>query len=395
MKALLRTQGLVFPLIAALVVLDSAGGATAGPPEVMRDMPGAVAGRIKTWWFDPFVSATTRSLGPDRWTAIDWFEADGKLSHSFAGYNVYAQSSFVYRFGGGKTTVVGIQGDWQIELPEKSGPAGYLTGIDKTFVDEFHPNEDQIAADIYISGKLVNSIGPYVQHLGEDVRVGEDGSTALLTWRSSEKNVTQVVSIGANGKSRFQVEADPLLMAPVPAPNGDGVLAHLNTGGEDRNRFLFYQASGKKSSLIVAPNGQIAAWLPGSTTALMQTSIGHEYRWRLIDWATGRQVWEIGDVATGRVPNSGSPVVASGNYLLFAAIEYLDDGKSTISGRRVYAVGIADGQVVGHWFPSPTSQPATDVGRFRKVAGKLYLVTDEAFSQVQTSDISAKTNGWK
>ncbi len=395
MTSLFRGQAPVFRLIVALVVIGCARGATAGPPEVMRDMPGTVAGRVKTWWLDPLVSVTTRSIGPDRWTAIDWFDGTGKLSRNLAGYNVYAQSGFVYRFGGGKTTVFGIQGDWQVELPEKSGPAGYLTGTDKTFIDEFHPNEEQIAVDIYISGKLVNTIGPFAQHTGEDVRVGDDGSAALLTWISPEKKVTQVVSIDADGKSRFQVEADPLLMAPSPAPNGDGVLARLNTGGEDRNRFLFYQASGKKSSQIVEPNGELATWLPGSTVALMQTSVGYEYRWRLIDWATGRQVWEIGDVAMRRVANSGSPVVAAGHYLLFAALENSDDGKNTNPARRVYAVDTANGQVIARWLPSPINQPASDVGRFRKTAGKLYFVTDDVFSQIELRDISARTNGWQ
>jgi hypothetical protein len=385
----------VFQLIAALGILDSSNILTAGPPYVMRDMPGKVEGRIKTEWLDPFVSATTRSIGPDRWTAIDWFETNGKLSHSLAGYDVLVQSGFVCQFGSGKTNVFGILGDWKIELPQKSGPAGYLTGIDNTFIHEFHPNEDQIAADIYISGKLVNSIGPYVQHLGEDVRVGEDGSAALLAWKLPEKKVTQVVSIDANGKLRFQVEADPLLMAPAPAPNGDGVLAGLNTPDEDRKRFIFYQASGKKSSLIVAPNGEVAVWLPSSTTALMQTSIGYEYRWRLINWSTGRQVWEIGDVTTLRVPGSGAPVFAADNYLLFGTLEYLDNGQSKISARRIYAVNVANGQVVARWLPSPSNQPVTDVGRFRKVAGKLYLVTDEVFSQIDLRSVSVKTNGWQ
>jgi len=391
----MRVHAVLIQSIAVMAVLNIALSALAGPPEVMRDMPGEVTGRVKTWWLDPNVSVTTRSIGPDRWMAIDWFADSGKLKRNLAGFDVYAQSGFVYKFGGGKTTVVGIVGDWSVEVPQKGGPAGYITGIDKTFVDEFHPEEGQIAADIYISGKLANTIGPYVQYLGEDVRVGEDGSIALLTWKTAEKKVAQVIVVGIDGKTKFASDCEPAMISPLPAPDGGGVAVRMNKGDEDRNRFVFYQVSGRKSSLVVAPNAEFATWLPGSTVALMQTSIGFEYRWRLIDWSTGKQLWEVGDFTTRRVPGTGSPVVAIGGYLLFGGLENLEEGQSNSASRRIYAVNASNGRVVAHWSPSPPSQPATDVGRFRKLGEKLYLVTEETVSEINLNDIATKKNGWQ
>lgn len=389
---------LPFPLKAIFGIFIVAGAINSvqgGPPEVMRDMPAEMVGRVKTWWLDPFVSITTRSIGPDRWTAVDWFDADGKPTRQLAGYNVYAQAGFVYRFSGGKTTVFGVDSDWKIELPNKPGPAGYITGTDRTFFDEFHPKEGQIAADIYLSGKLVGTIGPYVQYYGQDVRPGEDGSLALVTWRNDERKTAQVIGVGIDGKVRLQTDCDASVMSPIVAADGKGVLVRMNTGGEDRNRFSFYQKSGRVSSLIVGPNVEFVTWLSKTTTALMQTSIGYEYRWHLIDWQTGKQLWEIGDLTSTRAPGFGTPVISVGRYLLFGGLEFSDEGPSRVASRRLYALDATTGRIVAHWFPSPPSQPATDPGRFRKLDNKLYLITDDAFAEINVNDIAAKTNGWK
>ncbi len=280
-------------------------------------------------------------------------------------------------------------------MPSKPGPAGYITGTDRTFIDEFHPQDGQIAADIYSLGKLVGSIGPYVQYAGEDVRLGEDGSLALVAWKNNERKIAQVIGVGVDGKVRFQADCEASVISPVPAPDGQGVLVRMNTGGDDRNRFSFYEKTGRVASSVIGPNAEFVTWLPGTTTALMQTSIGYEYRWHLIDWKTGKRLWEIADDAPARVPGAGASICATGGYLLFNGLEYSDESQNKASTRRIYAVDAANGHVVAQWRPSPANQPATDAGRLHLLDNKIYLITDEAVAEIHVNDFNAKSNGWK
>ena len=100
----------------------------------------------------------------------------------------------------------------------------------------------------------------------------------------------------------------PACRLQTTAPNGGGVLVHPNAGGEARNTFTFYTKAGKVSSLDVGPNAGFSTWLPGTATALMHTSVGHDYRFLLIDWNAGKRLWDVRDPNPARVPGAGVPV---------------------------------------------------------------------------------------
>lgn len=361
------------------------------PPPEPRNMPGELKGRIKTWWVAPYVSATTHTIGSNQATTVRWFTADVRFHREVAGARVTVQPGYVYAYG--EEAVYAVNGDWKLTLPKKAGPAGYITATEdsRTFIHEFHPKEGQIAADVYVLGRLTRTIGPYVQYNGQDVQLGVDGSLALLNWRNEDKKVPQVAAFGRDGKLRFQVDCDGPVMSPVPAPDAAGVLVQANAGGEGRNTFTCYRKAGRLSSLNVGPNGRFVAWMPGTMTAVLQTSVGDEYRWHLTDWQAGTRLWDAADPSHDRVPGESPAVAVMKDYLLIGGREY---GKQKEPARSIYAVDLKTGQVVAHWLPSP-HQPSSDAGRFLKLGEKLFLVTDEEFADIDLAEIAAKKNGWK
>ena len=98
------------------------------PPE--RTMPGDVKGWTRTWWLAPYVGITIRTVGPSRWTEVQWFDSDGKVVREVAGRNVFAQASFVFQNGeDGSTTVHAVNGNCAVlrvsaEVLERLFPGG-------------------------------------------------------------------------------------------------------------------------------------------------------------------------------------------------------------------------------------------------------------------------------
>ena len=81
-----------------------------------------------------------------------------------------------------RNVIQGVNDDWKIVLPNKTGPSGYITSTpdSRVFVHESHPKQSQIALDIYVHGKLASVVGPFPQYDGEDVHLGSEGGGAPL-----------------------------------------------------------------------------------------------------------------------------------------------------------------------------------------------------------------------
>jgi hypothetical protein len=387
----MRMQGLLISLVALNPLL---AGAAAVPPPPPRTLPGEVRGEMKARWLAPFVSISTRSLAGTRTTTIQWFRPDGQLHRQLQGANVDARLGYAYQYGD-KHIIYGINGDWQFPLAQKGVAAGYITATQdsRTFVYQFYPKQGEIAADLYVTGKRVATVGPYLQYLGRDVHLGEDGSLALLTWKDSKKKTPQVVVAGPEGQVRFRVDCEGPVDSPTPAPGGAGVLVRSNAGGAMANTYYFYTQEGKVSSLDVGPNADFMAWLPGQAIALFSTSIGVSYRFHLIDWTTGIRLWTIPDPNPRRVPGSAPSVAHAGDYLLLAGRQFIKLGDDFQPVRSIQAVHRKTIRV-SRWLPAPL-QPAPDDGRLLRLGKKVFLITDEEFAEIKVEEIAARKNGWR
>jgi hypothetical protein len=375
----MKAHGWLKLLAATLFVSFAlANDGVAGPPPVRRTLPGTTKGEASTRWIAPYVLAARQRVGPTGLTSVRWFDENGRVVREVAGPGVDARPEYVSDHADSRTTIHGVRSDWRFVLPTKPGPSGYITAVGDAFVHEFHPQEGEIAADIYVAGKLAGTVGPFLQYKGRDVQGAADASLAFLAWKTKDQTAAQLVVAGPDGKPRFRADCGEDVDSPIAARGGKGVLARVTTGREPPVRFRFFQEGGERASFDVGPNGGLAAWVSEAGLALFSTSIGDAYRYKLMDCTTGTTVWEIPE-PVGHCPGACSAVSVVGDRLLFA-------------GATFAAVDVASGRIVARCQPNAAIRSSP---WFATLGDRLFVVTDEEFTEFSLADIAARQNGWQ
>jgi hypothetical protein len=370
------------------------------PAQLPSDLPGESKGVINACWVDPYVQAS-KAFGK---TIFTWFAKDGSVKEQLAVDGI--EPGFVNVVGrqGG---IRGVNEDWEITLPpgpNDPGLSGYITSTSdsRVFFHERHPKQGLIALDIYVHGKLADTVGPYFQYLANDVAMNEDGSAGLLIWKDEPKTTAQIVTIDPNGSIRFRVECGAPVTSLIVAPGGAGALLRPNTGGTNQNTFMWFTGQGKLRSMDVSPNPWCVGWIPRTRKSLFWTSVGSEAnRYQLIDWDIGKRLWDSPCPGDGHV----LAIALTPDFAIFAeAVPYHpaarqsaplpDDGKEWI--RTFYAVSVQDGMPVAQW-QAQLPHLSFDAGRehFLQLGDKLFYVIPEDVTQLKLDDIRSKQHGWR
>src|SRR6266498_1362972 len=248
--------------------------ATAGQPlGLMPDLPGVTKSKAEAYWMAPYVRVSEERIGKRGATMVTWFNEDGMIKRQTEvsilepGYVVIISRRFpeavvrsrfapdFIRRSGYSNVIRGVNEDWKIVLPNKTGPSGCETSTpdSRVFVVEFHPRQGLIALDVYVHGKLENTVGPFRQYGFESVHLSDDGSAALIVWKDESKKTVQLVVLDPGGKVSIRVDCDHPVHSPIAAPGGAGALLLPNQGGTNQNTFLWYTRDGKLSTLEVNP----------------------------------------------------------------------------------------------------------------------------------------------
>jgi hypothetical protein len=369
------------------------------PPPPGPNLPGVSKGKLETYWLAPYVKASKGFGG----TTITWLAEDGHVKEQAAVDSI--EPGFVTSTSH-REVVRGVNEDWKITLRLRTGPAGYITSTpdSRVFINELHPLPGLITLDIYVHGKLANSIGPFFQYLGRDVELNVDGSTALVIWKDETQTTAQVMATDPNGVVHFRVDCGQEVSGPIVAPDGAGVLLNPNTGGSGQNTFMWHTREGKLRSLDINPNPYCVGWVPKSCKSLFSTSVGSETkRFRLIDWETGKSLWNI------PCPGNGEALAVgfTPKLIIFAVAELYQPGpwrgaewplrngrKEWI--RKFYAVSVQDGSLVAHWQAQlPQRLCNEEPDNFFRVGNNLFYVTAGEFIELNLEDIISKKKGWQ
>ena len=392
-----RPVYLLFGLLTVLLICLATPVAWAPPAPPPRYVPGSHLGEVRTRWLGPYVSVTEVHVGIYESsegtisTTVRWFYTHGKVIRELSGPNVNAHGGYVAVYEQGMTTIHGVCEDWRFVLPRKAGVSGHITATSDshTFVHQYDPQPGQLMVDIYKSGELVATVGPFLDYKGHDFRLAEDGSMALPCWHTPEKRTAQTVVLGPDGVVRFQVVCGEAEDVSRPAHDGHGVLVKYRG-----DIFTFYDGIIISPGLVIGPNPHFMGWLPRTTKALFSTSVGHESRYQVIDWPAAKVLWDIPDPNPKRYHSS--PAIAwAGDYVLFSSLEFMKLGEREGPVRTIYAVDVNTGEVVAQWLPKPLCHFYLSAGGFRELGDKLYYIADEAFTQINPDDIAARVNGWR
>lgn len=396
-----RLSSMALNVISSVALLATTSTTVGAPPAVSQRLPGVTKGELETRWIAPYVRATTEQVG-SRWTtSVRWFDPDGKVVREVSGgppgLGIHVGGDYVCKNAEGTATIHAVNGDWKFVLPKKPGAGGSIdaTPDSRTFVRSFHPKQGRIAIDVYVLGKLIGTIGPFIQYHGSDAQLGRDGSLALLTWKNEDKRTPQVVVAGPDAKVRFRVDcADPTIYPLIVAPGGSGVLVK-SAPPDVKNTFTFYQESGKVSSLDLSPNPFFITWVPKSNKAFFHIGPMNKFRYRLIDWDTGKTLWDIPDPTPTRMSGSLPGAAVEGDHVLLVGFEFMKVGDFERLVYSIYALDVTTGEVVARWLPSPLSNSPQAQGSFLKLGERLFVVCKEHFAEITLADIAAKRNGWR
>jgi hypothetical protein len=283
----MKPNSLLCLLLALIGVSLALGGPPPPPPG--PNLPGVSLGTTETYWIAPYVRVST-IFGR---TTVTWFAKDGNIERQTDAR--WVQPGFIDATGEERSgvTVWGVNEDWKITLPKRvGGDPGYTTSTpdSRVFVEEFHPEHGLIAMNIYLHGKLTNTVGPFQRYKGDDVHLSDDGSASLIIWKDDTRKTAQFIGLDANGITRFQVDCDDPVINKGVAPDGSGALLAPNSG-LNQYTFMWYTSQGKRHSLEITPNPYLVGWIPGTHSSLFTTGGDKTTTYKLIDWEREKQMW--------------------------------------------------------------------------------------------------------
>jgi hypothetical protein len=136
---------------------------------------------------------------------------------------------------------------------------------------------------------------------------------------------------------------------------------------------------------------------------LFWTSLGNEgQRYQLIDWDTGKRLWDIPCPGRGKALAIG----LTPKLIIFAVAElyhpgpwqgaqwpHNEDSKEWI--RTFYALSVPDGSLVARWQADHPRKLDADRDRFLQLDGKLFYITSDEFTELNLENITTKKNGWR
>ena len=394
-----------------LILLAIAGFPHRGyaPPPMMGDMrqlPGKEGGKSTSRWLAPYVRLTETEFGRNWEKTVTWYSPEGQPKTRRVDA---AQSGYVIARENGENVIIGVNGNWEFVLPKEDYRNPMVTGANHctenshVFVDEFSPDRKQLTLSIYVDGKLANKAGPFLYYRGRTSQLGGDGSTALLTWKDASQSATQLVTTDSKGNARVRVDCEETDRSPIPGPDGAGALVPGAGGGGQENFFSWYTKDGKVSSAQILPNPQMVGWVPGTQKSIFSTSLGFEdFHYRMIDWASGNQLWDI------PLPAAGHPLsVAVTSKLVIFAIAELYKGGPWQGDQRVleknrtewirafYAVSVEDGHPVAHWRAQYASRLPNDYEHFMRLDDRSYFLTADEFVEISDDEILNRKGGWQ
>ena len=157
-------------------------------------------------------------------------------------------------------------------------------------------------------------------------------------------------------------------------------------------------------SMQIEQNGYFKDWVPGTQKSLFTTSHGEDTRYRMIDWSSGAELWDITCPANGEALAIG----LTPRLVLFDVAELYEFGGPWRGSdfifrnskkewtRAFYAVGVDDGKIIASFKPHFSARlNLNGWERFTRLGNKLYFVTHDEFVELSEEDVFAGKNGWE
>jgi hypothetical protein len=348
------------------------GNALAGPPGSFSSFPGSLEGTAESQWIAPYVLSSSYFVGGQGLTTIRWFDEKGGVLDEISGPHIISQRGLVEARGEKELVVYGTSARWALKIADDHYPVARdwrFAADGEMFIHQYPRTSEETMVDVYRSGKLVGSAGPFP--LGwDEASLHENGLVTLTTGRRYQKAARQVIVIGPDAKILLQQNCTDSDIYPFPTGDGKGVLLEVDGLKRPPARFHYIGADGLNLLLDSPANGQPLCSAPSGDLVLFSTSIGETERFQLLHASTGKTVWEIPSPVRP-YPNEAIKATIIGDRVLFLGID-------------VAAIDLKGGHVTSFW-EKKKAMP-TDA-RFSKKGDKIYIISDREFFLVDPSNL--------
>ena len=378
--SILRAGLLAVLLLQALSHYSAGAGMPGLPPPAF---PGEKLGSVEDRWIAPWVYTFMNSVGVHHERTVRWYDAKGAIIKEISGLKVSNFPDFVTEWVDDRFYIHGVFTPWKFELPRKSAPglwSGFHYGHGEIFLNQYYVRPGESMIDVYDHGKPAGTAGPFWDYREQRLSLGDDGCTALMTWKDAEKKTSQVVVIGPNAAIRCRMNCGEDVRAPFTIAEGKGALLEI----EGRRRpeapevpFRYVGADGETHEFSLPPNARPLVSLPSTDLVLFASHLENE-RFLLVHVRTGKIVWDV-----------LSPVRMYPNVATQALV--LKD-KVLLLGLDMAALDLETGKTVALW-EDRKQKPM--YGRLMQTGDALYIVSATEFFKLNLEDIEAKRNGWK
>ena len=371
-------------VVASVLGLAPTHRVSAGPPPgPIRTFPGTQEAWVRAGWIAPFVYHSSCLVQGHSETSVRWYDARGLVVKEVSGPRVTIGNGSVWERLGNGEIVHGLSPAWQLGLPDKPNPAnlpGNLNNLRANgnfCVHQYHAQSGQTVVDVYANGQFAGSAGPFFDHPFGEIQFGENGYTTLVTWKDSEKKVSQVVVIGPDAKVCLRQDCEEEAIFPIPVANGRGVIFEMN-GQNPPAQFTYIGADGTHVLFDPQVGRYLRATDPASDLVLCIRERQDVERFQLVRAATGQIVWEI-PPPVRQYPNAMTQAMIAG-------------GKVFLLGQDVAVLDLPSGKMLGLW-KKERQDPV--FGQFYRSGDEVYIFTNEEFFKLNPADIEAKRNGWQ
>ncbi len=376
-------------LVVSTILLVSELAHSGRPAIAIRPVPHDSAMWRDARWVAPFVEYTEVRGHGARSTSVRWYSAAGTVLVESDTLET-SQWPFGFYFtsrSGGRLTFHGMYNNWHLPAPSAE-TYGIASRDGRVFVQFVRNGRSAVGLTVFRKGSLVTELGAFPRMRLAAQQLGDDGSIAGLFSTISDDNLQRVIVTDSNGAITMDFVAAQC-RSVHPAPNGSGALLWQVDG-----TLLYKPLNGEAQLMTLDPSLALASWFvvwtPGATKVLLGSEIHRTHV--MLDCEQGRALWQS-DVSSPWGINR-EWVAPYGGYVFQSGLAPAADD-STSNERVIRALDVVTGETVASWRSTPSREYTgwQDIGKLMTRDGRLYYLTDDAFSELKPEHVADAGHG--
>jgi hypothetical protein len=385
-------RGYVAPALLAVMLLVAAP-VHSRPPFAPIRAPGPHLGETKSEWLLPYVRYQLEGVVP--WTdedcgccpvgvhSVKWYSEKGDVLHELT--DVRRSVGFLHHEKG----FIGLWPYWEMPSPRKGNGEGSIraTPTGRVLLHLYHPTEMEVAVDVYRTGRLTRTIGPYpgVRPSPGRFELNDSGAFCLLIGDHQTPDSSLVVLVNPDGKLSGEFKIPGCYPDAQPDPAGQGVI-YRNV--EEQKKYWVVPGEAPVPLDAWTSSSHVTCWV--ADRVLFNEWYKDGRRFTLVNLRTGRSVWWT---KASEVSTSSYQMAATDQDWIFLCSQELDRRQDREKAHHVITVvNAADGDTLHVW---KSSSAALEPGRLLRVGESVYFFTPSEFTRLDREAISAGRYGWR